>query len=91
MNHLTVAEAREQFAELLNRAAYAKERIVVMRRNKKMAALVPIEDLEDLEALEDQLDAKEAKKVLGKPMDPEPWDQVKADLKARRAKLKKKA
>lgn len=28
MKNLTVAEAREQFAELLNRAAYGKERII---------------------------------------------------------------
>jgi len=49
MSSLTVAEAREQFAEIPNRAAYAKERIVVTRRNKKMAALFPIDDLEALE------------------------------------------
>ena len=91
MSNLTVAEARDQFAEILNRAAYAKERIVVMRRNKKMAALVPIEDLEALEALEDKLDVANAQKVLAKPMAPVAWEKVKADLKARRTKTKKKA
>lgn len=90
MSNLTVAEARDQFAEILNRAAYGKERIIVMRRNKKMAALVSIEDLEALEALEDQLDTREAEKVLAKPMAPVAWDKVKAELKARRAKQPKK-
>jgi len=90
MSNLTVAEARDQFAEILNRAAYGKERIVVMRRNKKMAALVSIEDLAILEALEDKQDAKEAQKILAKPMAPIAWDKIKSDLKTSRSKRTKK-
>jgi prevent-host-death family protein len=49
-------QAREQFAELLNRAAYAGERIVISRRGKPVAALIPADDLALLEQLEDAED-----------------------------------
>src|SRR5262245_48623394 len=88
MNNLTVAQAREQFADLLNRAAYSKERIVVMRHNKKVAALVPIEDLEALEAMEDQIDVAEARRRLAKPGKAMPWEKVKESLTPKPAKRK---
>ena len=80
MSNLTVAQAREQFADLLNRAAYSKERIIVMRHNKKVAALVPIEDLEILEAMEDQIDVAEARKRIATPKKAVPWEKVKEHL-----------
>ncbi|MDQ6833376.1 MAG: type II toxin-antitoxin system Phd/YefM family antitoxin [Chloroflexota bacterium] len=43
---LSVAEAREQFSEAINRAAYGKERIFVTRRGKRLAVIVPVEDIE---------------------------------------------
>lgn len=88
MSNLTVAQAREQFADLLNRAAYSKERIIVMRHNKKLAALVPIEDLEALEAMEDQIDVDEASKRLAKPGKSVPWEKVKEDLVSKPVKKK---
>ena len=81
MESLSVADARDQFSELLNRAAYAKERIIVMRRNKELAALVPIEDLRIIEALEDRDDLEEARKVLATLATSLPWSEIKADLK----------
>ncbi len=39
-------------SELLARVAYARERVVVERKGKPMAALVSIEDLRRLEALD---------------------------------------
>jgi prevent-host-death family protein len=53
------ADAPERFAEILERAAGDKERVVLTRAGKPVAALVPIEDLEWLEAIEDRLDAEE--------------------------------
>jgi prevent-host-death family protein len=53
-------EARAQFSELLNRAAYAKERVAVTRQGKRIAALVPVEDLALLEALDKRPDLKAA-------------------------------
>jgi len=56
---MTAAGARSQFSEVVNRTAFGGERVVVTRRGKPLAALVPIEDLALLEELEDRLDARD--------------------------------
>jgi prevent-host-death family protein len=61
---LPITKARDRLAELVNRAAYGKERLVLGRRGKAMVALVPVEDLEALEPMEDRIDLKEARKAL---------------------------
>ena len=43
--------ARNNFAEILSRAAYGKERITIERRGRPLAVLVPVEDLEHLEGV----------------------------------------
>lgn len=43
---VTVAEARSGLAELLNRVAYGKERLVITRHGREIAAIVPVEDLQ---------------------------------------------
>ncbi len=48
MLKITTVEARENFAELINQAAYGKERIVLTRRGKPLAALISLEDLSTL-------------------------------------------
>lgn len=58
MGRLATTHARDQFADLLNRVCYGRERIVLERRGKELAALVPLEDLRALEALERHLDGK---------------------------------
>lgn len=77
--HVSVSDARHDFAELVNRVAYGHERVVVARRGRAIAAIVPIEDVELLERLEDEVDLEAARAAL---TDPEgkteiPWDQVK--------------
>ncbi|MGA0555451.1 type II toxin-antitoxin system Phd/YefM family antitoxin [Larkinella sp. VNQ87] len=64
MKILSTAEARNQFADLVNQAAFGKEPVVLTRRGKKVAAIISIEDLELLERLEDERDVREAEKVL---------------------------
>ena len=64
METLNTSGARERLAEVLNRVAYAKDRVRITRRGKAIAAVVPIEDLELIERLEDQLDLLEAEKAL---------------------------
>lgn len=54
---LPTARARDNFAELLNRAAYGKERVILSRRGKALAAIVPIQDIEAMEAFEDEVDS----------------------------------
>lgn len=47
-----VVDVQKRLSELLNRAAYAGERIVVTRNGKPTAALVGMDDLERLRALD---------------------------------------
>lgn len=60
----STSAARGSFADMVNRAAYGKERVVVKRRGKALAAIVPMEDVQALEALEDDIDARVAAKRL---------------------------
>lgn len=80
--HINVSEARDGFADLVNRAAYGGERVLVSRRGKPVAAIVPIADVELIERLEDEMDLLAVREAIA---DPEhaatiPWDQVKAEL-----------
>jgi prevent-host-death family protein len=61
MNTLSTAEARDQFSDVINRAAYGKERVVLTRRGKALVAVVPIEDVEWLRELEDRIDLEDAR------------------------------
>jgi prevent-host-death family protein len=61
---ISTVALRENLSEAVNRAAFGKERVVLTRRGKKLAGIVPYEDIEFLEALEDQKDIEEAKKAL---------------------------
>ena len=74
--------ARDSLADILNRVSYSKERIVICRHGKDMAALVPIEDLMFLEALEDRMDLEEARAALAEAEEKGtiPWEKVKQDL-----------
>jgi prevent-host-death family protein len=47
-----VSKARTDMKDLVNRVAYGKERIYLTSHDKKMVAIVPIEDVETLEAME---------------------------------------
>jgi prevent-host-death family protein len=64
MAEVTIVDAREHFSDVINRTAYAKERIILTRRGKNIVAIVPLEDLILLEAFEDKLDIQDAKLAL---------------------------
>jgi prevent-host-death family protein len=51
MDSISTADARQNLAELINRVAYGKERVVLTRHGKEIAALVPVEDLTLVERL----------------------------------------
>ncbi|HLH72824.1 MAG TPA: type II toxin-antitoxin system prevent-host-death family antitoxin [Chloroflexota bacterium] len=61
---LTTSELRDQLAEVVNRAAYGKERVILTRRGKPLAAIIPIEDIRLLEELENQRDLAEAREGM---------------------------
>lgn len=82
MAEVSTVDARNQFAELINRAAFGKERLILTRRGKGIVALVPIEDVKLLEALEDKIDLEEARAALAetKKKGTIPWEKIKKEL-----------
>jgi prevent-host-death family protein len=57
---MNTVDAKEKFTDLLNHVAHTKERVVLVRRGKEVAALVPLEDLQLLETAQDKGDLREA-------------------------------
>ena len=50
----SVSELKRELSNLINRAAYGKERIVILSRGRPKAALIGMEDLHVLESLNQQ-------------------------------------
>lgn len=48
----STAEVKSRFSEMLGRVRHGRERLVVLRRGKPVAALVSLDDLHRLEALD---------------------------------------
>ena len=84
MMRLNVVELRQSLSEILNRAEYQGERIVVHRRGKDAAAIISIEDLRLFERLiedaEDRLDVESARAVLTGPVERTPYAEVRRKL-----------
>ncbi|HSW71299.1 MAG TPA: type II toxin-antitoxin system Phd/YefM family antitoxin [Gammaproteobacteria bacterium] len=81
---LTTAEAQDQFSELINQVVHNKEHVILTRRGKEIAAIIPLEDLallQDLQNKHDLLQAldalKEAREKGGIPL-----EQVKEEIGA---------
>ncbi len=62
------SEARIVFSELLSRVAYGRERVVIERRGRPLAAMIGIDELRLFERLleerEDRLDAEASGRAL---------------------------
>ena len=41
---INIADAKKHFSELIGRVAYAKEQLLITKRGKPMARLVPVEE-----------------------------------------------
>ena len=84
MMRLNVAELRQSLAEILNRAEYQGERIIVHRRGKDVAAIISLEDLKLFERLiedaEDRLDVEAARAALAESEDRIPYADVRRRL-----------
>jgi prevent-host-death family protein len=84
MLRLSVVQLRQSLAEILNRAAYQGERVVIHRRGKDAAAIIPIEDLRLLERLieeiEDRLDIEAARAALAESDEHIPYSDVRRRL-----------
>ena len=78
MAQISVTTARREFAELINRVAYGHESIIIGRRGKPLAALIPIAALP---IVEDWSDTADALRVEADDTDESiPWEDVKRDL-----------
>jgi len=80
MSEIGVTEARDQLGQLVNRAEYNEERIVLTRNGRPVAALVPVAVLRDLEAAEDAADLEAARRAAAEAGPNVPHAQVWADL-----------
>ncbi len=89
MMRLNVVELRQSLAEILNRAESQGERIIIHRRGKDAAVLIPLEDLKLLERLiedaEDRLDIEAARTSLAESDDRIPYSTVRRRLGLDRA------
>ncbi len=61
---VNTVDAKEEFTDLINRVAHQKERIILTRRGKEVAALISFDDYNLLLALQDKLDLQEAMEAL---------------------------
>lgn len=80
---LSVAEVREQLADMLNEVKYAKKRTVVTKHGRQVAAVVSVEDLQLLERIEDFIDVATAlQRLTNSPEPPMDWDDALKELEA---------
>jgi prevent-host-death family protein len=79
---ISTIDAKEEFAELVSRVAHNKERIILTRRDKEVAALVPLEDLKFLEDSQNKNDLQEATEALkeARAIGTLSLDELKADI-----------
>jgi prevent-host-death family protein len=82
MEEITTADARKNMAELLNRAAYGKERFVVTRHGKELVAIVPLEEVTLLDRLRTLLSRKDFEAALEEVQRAETrsWSDVRREL-----------
>src|SRR5512135_1252636 len=85
MDRINVVELRHSLADVLNRAEYRGERILIHRRGKDAAAIIPVEDLKLLERLieeeeEDRVDSARAAAALAESADRIPYAEVRRRL-----------
>ncbi|WP_066377677.1 MULTISPECIES: type II toxin-antitoxin system Phd/YefM family antitoxin [unclassified Anabaena] len=64
MTFISATEARANFQNLINRAEYGGERIVIQRHGKSAVAIIGIKDLQLLEAIEDAIDSEELRRAV---------------------------
>ena len=80
MKRLNVVELRHSLEDILNRAEYQGERIMIHRRGKDAAAIISVEDLKLLERLieeaEDRHDIEAARTALAESDDRIPDTEV---------------
>lgn len=82
MNVVTATTVKKNISGTLSLAEYRKERVVITRQGKEVAAIVPIEDIKLLEELEDRLDLIDALSALEEAEEKgtKSWSALKKEL-----------
>jgi prevent-host-death family protein len=82
-------DARREFGTVINRVAFGGERIVLERRGKPLAAMIPMEELRLLERLiaeeEDRIDLSRVRESMAEAGPNVPLDTVMKELGIREA------
>jgi prevent-host-death family protein len=84
------SQVKAQFSEFIGRVTFGRERVLVLRRGKPVAALVTVEDLRRLEAADQtQVTAEKPAehpimKVYGRWSGPDDWDTILEEIYADR-------
>ncbi len=79
-NTISTADARKNFADIVNKVAYGDEPIILTRRGQEVAALVSMRELELLRRIEDRMDIEDAEKALAEPGKNLPAEEVWKEL-----------
>lgn len=58
MLKMSTVEARENFSEMINQAAYGNQRVVLTRRGKPLVAVVALQDLQNVNAVAEVEDSE---------------------------------
>jgi prevent-host-death family protein len=82
MTSMPISVARDELSEIVNRVAYAKERICLTRHGKGVACVVSIEEARLLDLIEDRLDISDALAAMQemRVQGPVSWADLKAEL-----------
>ncbi|MFA5845166.1 MAG: type II toxin-antitoxin system Phd/YefM family antitoxin [Coriobacteriia bacterium] len=85
MTRISMAEARRDLADILNRAQYSRERFILTRHDSEVAAIISVEELRLLDALleryEDEADVADARAAMLEAREERvAWDAVKSEF-----------
>jgi antitoxin Phd len=77
---ISTADARKNFADIVNKVAYGDETVILTRRGQSVAALVSMAELELHQKIEDRMDIEDAKRALSEPGENIPAEDVWKEL-----------
>lgn len=80
MLSVAMKDARAELAELLNKVAYAHERVAITRHRKNVAYLVSEEDMKLIRFIEDKIDRVAAIEAMNEGGDNIAFDDLMKDV-----------
>jgi len=88
MTRLSENKAKGEFSDVLDRVAYSGERIVLHRRGKNVAVIIPFKELKIMERMikeaEDRSDLEAIRKAQKEPGEDIPYKKVRRDVYLKR-------